>query len=212
MAAAGSSTRERILQASLALFNQHGLASVSTHRIATELEISPGNLHYHFKSKRLIATWLFRRFEERFAPCVQASASVNALDDLWLALHLMFEAVNEYRFIYRDIDHLLQECPELENRAQALTAHNLLAAKALCGGLAHAGTIEASAEEVEMLALQIVFALTCWLSFRRLTPGHQTSRHAEAPLAAYYTLTLLSPYVVGEAKDYLNYLRAKYLR
>jgi AcrR family transcriptional regulator len=212
MAAAGSSTRDRILQASLALFNEDGLASVSTHRIAAELGISPGNLHYHFKSKRLIAAWLFRRFEERFAPCVQATASIHALDDLWLALHLMFEAVNEFRFIYRDIEHLLKECPELENRARSLTAHNLLAAKALCTGLADAGTIRASAEEVEMLALQIVFALSCWLSFRRLTPRHDGSRHAEAPLAAYYTLTLLSPYVVGEARDYLNYLRAKYLR
>jgi len=31
-------------------------------------------------------------------------------------------------------------------------------------------------------------------------------------LAAYYALTFLSPYVVGEARDYLNYLRSKYLR
>lgn len=212
MPAAGSSTRDRILQASLALFNQDGLASVSTHRIAAELGISPGNLHYHFKSKRLIAAWLFRRFEDRFSPCVQATASVSALDDLWLALHLMFEAINDYRFVYRDIDHLLKECPELEARARTLTAHKLIAAKALCEGLAAAGAIDASAEDIEMLALQIVFALSCWLSFRRLTPSPTSSPQAEAPLAAYYTLTLLSPYVVGQARDYLNYLRSKYLR
>jgi len=209
---AAPKTRDRILDASLVLFNQEGLAGVSTHRIAAELGISPGNLHYHFRTKELIVSWLFRRFEERLAPCIDANATVTALDDLWLSLHLTFETIDEYRFIYRDIEYLLKEFPELESRAQALTARNLLAAKALCAGLAAAGVIDASAEDVEMLALQIVFSTTCWFSFKRLTPPQKAPMHGPAALAAYYTLTLLSPYVVGESKDYLNYLRAKYLR
>ena len=221
---AAPSTRERILATSLRLFNEEGLASISTHRMAAELGISPGNLHYHFKSKRLIVAGLFRRFEERLAACMDAAASVDALDDLWLSLHLAFETLNDYRFVYRDVDYLLHECPELELRAQALTARNLLCAKQLCVGLGDAGVIDANAEQVEMLALQIVFATTCWFSFKRLTPrrelkrdpkrasGSQASPHAEPALAAYYTLTVLSPYVVGEARDYLNYLRSKYLR
>ena len=212
MTAPAPRTRDRILEASLALFNGDGLAGVSTHRIAAELGMSPGNLHYHFKTKQLIVTGLFRRFEERLAACMDVAAGVDAIDDLWLSLHLVFEAVNDYRFVYRDVDYLLNEYPELETRARALTAHNLLAAKSLCTGLKRAGTIEASDEEVEMLALQIVFSTTCWFSFKRLTPRRSTQAHAEPALAAYYTLTLLSPYVVGEARDYLNYLRSKYLR
>lgn len=209
---AAPKTRDRILDTSLALFNQEGLAGVSTHRIAAELGMSPGNLHYHFRTKELIVTWLFRRFEERFAPCIDANASVTALDDLWLSLHLTFEAIEAYRFVYRDIEYLLTEFPELEPRAQALTARNLLATKALCAGLASTGVIQASPEDVEMLALQIVFSTTCWFSFRRLTPQQKSPAYGPAALAAYYTLTLLSPYVVGESKDYLNYLRAKYLK
>ncbi len=73
--------------------------------------------------------------------------------------------------------------------------------------------IQAGAEEIEMLALQIVFATTCWFSFKRLTPRRSAApAHAEPALAAYYTLTFLAPYVIGEARDYLNYLRSKYLR
>ena len=45
-----------------------------------------------------------------------------------------------------------------------------------------------------------------------LTRRSTAATHAEPALAAYYTLTFLSPYVVGEARDYLNYLRSKYLR
>ncbi len=205
-------TRDRILEASLALFNEDGLAAVSTHRIAAELGMSPGNLHYHFKTKQLLVAGLFRRFEERLSACMDAAAGVAAIDDVWLSLHLTFEIINEYRFVYRDVDFLLNEYPQLEGRAQALTAHNLLAAKSLCTGLQEAGVIDASDEDVEMLALQIVFATTCWFSFKRLTPRRGNQPHAEPALAAYYTLTFLSPYVVGEARDYLNYLRSKYLR
>jgi AcrR family transcriptional regulator len=205
-------TRDRILEASLALFNDDGLPAVSTHRIAAELGMSPGNLHYHFKAKQLIVATLFRRFEERLAACMDAAAGVVAIDDLWLSLHLVFEAVNAYRFVYRDIAYLLSEYPEIEPRAQALTAHNLIAAKSLCAGLREAGVIDAGDEEVDMLALQIVFSTTCWYSFRKLTPRRGAQAHAEAALAAYYTLTFVSPYVVGEARDYLNYLRSKYLR
>ena len=209
---AAPKTRDRILEAALRLFNDEGLPAVSTHRVAAELGISPGNLHYHFKTKRLIVAWLFRRYEDRLEPCLAAAASATALDDLWLSLHLTFEAISEYRFIGRDMDHLLNESPGLEARAQALTARQLLAAQSLCAGLASAGVIDASDEDVEMLALQIVFATTCWFSFTRLMPGRRPASHGDAALAAYYTLTLLSPFVVGESRDYLNFLRAKYLK
>ncbi len=205
---ASPNTRERILLASLALFNARGLAAVSTHKIAAELGISPGNLHYHFKAKQLIVGWLFRRFLE---PLNGSSAAITAIDDLWLALHLRFEAINEYRFVYRDMAFLSSEYPALGQRAQALTAQNLLAAQALCEGLVVSGVIETSAEQARILALQMVFTTTCWLSFERLVPGRDALAQADPGLAAFYTLTLISPYVSRESRAYLEYLRGKYL-
>lgn len=208
---ASPNTRERILQTSLALFNAQGLAAVSTHRIAAELEISPGNLHYHFKAKQLIVDRLFRRFEDRLELLNGSSDTVRAIDDLWLALHLRFEAIDAYRFVYRDMAYLCGEYPELGQRAQALTAQNLLAAQALCETLVAGGVIDATAEEAQMLALQMVFTTTCWLSFERLVPGRDALQQADPGLAAFYTLTLVSPYVSRESRAYLDYLRGKYL-
>ncbi|KAB0572105.1 TetR/AcrR family transcriptional regulator, partial [Helicobacter pullorum NCTC 12824] len=47
-------TSERIVQTSLELFNQQGERSVSTNHIAAHMEISPGNLYYHFPNKQAI--------------------------------------------------------------------------------------------------------------------------------------------------------------
>ena len=44
-------TSQRIVETSLDLFNQLGERSVSTNHIAAHMEISPGNLYYHFPNK-----------------------------------------------------------------------------------------------------------------------------------------------------------------
>jgi len=208
---ASPNTRDRILLTSLALFNAQGLAAVSTHKIAAEMGISPGNLHYHFKAKQLIVERLFMRFEQRLGLLNGSTAAVAAIDDLWLALHLRFEAIDEYRFVYRDMAFLAAEYPALGRRAQDLTAQNLLAAQALCEGLVASGVIQTSAEQARILALQIVFTTTCWLSFERLVPGREAQAEADPGLAAFYTLTLISPYVSSDSRAYLDYLRGKYL-
>ena len=207
---ASGSTRERILRACLSLFNADGLAAVSTHRIATALGNSPGNLRYHFRTKEQIVTWLFRRFAQRLEALNEATEGIDAIDDFWLALHLRFETIAEYRFIYRDIAFLAREYPALGVRAQAMTAADLLAAQSLVRQLAAAGVLQVSDEQARILTLQMIFTTTCWLTFERLLPGREED-DADPGLAAFYTLSLVSPYVSPESRAYVDYLRSKYL-
>ena len=87
-------TRERILKTSLDLFNAHGESNVTTGHIADELNISPGNLYYHFRNKDEIIHHLFADFEKQIdvAPAGVADAA-SAMEDLWLYLHVMFERI-----------------------------------------------------------------------------------------------------------------------
>lgn len=205
------STRNSILDAALNLFNEEGLAKSSTNRIAAELGISSGNLYYHFKSKEQIAEWLIRRFEERVGEVAQASESVAALDDMWLTLHLGFETIHAYRFIYRDVDYLVREFPKAGQRVRQLTARSVQSTQRMCKRLADAAVICASREDMDSLALQIVFTATCWFTFARLLADGDMQPQ-DSGRAAYQVLTLLAPYVEPQSRAYLNYLRNKYLK
>ena len=156
---AGNHTRERILQASLQLFNAHGLAAVSTHRIATEAGISAGNLHYHFNTKEKIVDWLLRRFEDRMDTLDAAVGGIRAIDDLWLALHLGFETIENWRFVFRDVGHLALEYPALGQRIRELNGRSLVAAQQLCESLAAQGVLEASDEQARALAIASMMVL-----------------------------------------------------
>jgi AcrR family transcriptional regulator len=56
-------TAERILITALDIFNQQGENNVSSVEIAMELNISPGNLYYHFKGKEVIVAELFDLYQ-----------------------------------------------------------------------------------------------------------------------------------------------------
>lgn len=204
-------TKSLILDAALSLFNDEGVATVSTNRIASDLDISPGNLYYHFRNKEQIVERLIVRFRERVIAITSASAAVVAIDELWLALHLMFEVIQDYCFIYRDVDYLLRASPKITEGVQNITARQLQSVRQMCHGLADVSVIVADSDEVDSLALSMTFTTTCWLTFERLLP-QSDGRPKAAGYAAYQVLTLLRPYLEPQARAYLTYLRSKYIK
>jgi AcrR family transcriptional regulator len=62
-------TAERILEVTLDLFNRFGEPNVSTTLISAELNISPGNLYYHYPAKDELINALFDRYETALTNC-----------------------------------------------------------------------------------------------------------------------------------------------
>src|SRR3546814_9196172 len=112
-------TRQRILDCALAMFNAQGEPTVTTNHIADELEISPGNLYYHFRNKDDIIEQLFARFDARMDDALAApDGRLPALEDIWLQLHLAFETIWDYRFLYRDLVAILSRNRRLRVRSE----------------------------------------------------------------------------------------------
>ena len=212
-------TRERILETALALFNRLGEPHVTTGDIADELNISPGNLYYHFRNKDDIIGELYAALEAKIAPltAVPPDRAANA-DDLWLLFHLMFERMWEYRFFYRDIDEITSRNRRIAQRFAAFNRQSEKTVIQLCDGLVAAGAMRATAREIAALAQNVLMVATYWMSWQRIS-GHPSAREDEdtAPddrlsRAAYQVMALIAPFLEGEARALIEQLGADYLR
>ncbi|MBN6152535.1 TetR/AcrR family transcriptional regulator [Xanthomonas sp. AmX2] len=159
-------TRQRILDASLAMFNAQGEPHVTTNHIADELEISPGNLYYHFRNKDDIIEHLFARYEERMDAALELpGARLPGLEDIWLQLHLVFECIWDYRFLYRDLIEILSRSRRLRLRFARILRRADDSAQAVFLGLAQAGVMRASKQELDGLATNVLVIATFWLNY-----------------------------------------------
>ena len=205
-------TRERILETSLQLFNDFGEPNVTTQLISDEMGISPGNLYYHFHNKDEIIESLFSDFEREIEDTLAAPARrAPNVEDIWLFLHLIFEAIWKFRFLYRDINELLSRNRLLETHFKRIVARKVGTATAICKGLVATGDMRATPAEIQALAVNMTVVATYWLSFefvsdpRKKIDGNSLSR------GAFQVMALAAPYLVGRSRQLFEEVSKNYL-
>jgi AcrR family transcriptional regulator len=204
-------TRQRILDTSLAMFNGQGEPNVTTNHIADELEISPGNLYYHFRNKDDIIEQLFQRYEERMDSALLApEGRLPGLEDIWLQLHLVFECIWDYRFLYRDLVDILSRNRHLRLRFARILKRAAGNATAVMRGLVQAGVMRASAREVDSTATNILVLATFWLNYASVR-GDRDERES-IRFGIVQVMMLVSPFLRDAERVHLDRLTSEYLK
>jgi len=207
-------TAQRILEAALDLFNRFGEPNVSTTLVAGELNISPGNLYYHYPAKEELINKLYEGYETELGELLHASEGIHDVEDAWFFMHSLFELIWRHRFLYRDLNDLLSKNRHLETQFQLVLKHKVRAMRQLIAGLGRAGHLEIDAHEVDTLAQSMVVVLTYWLSYEYVRNPRQALEpaHAQAALlrGARHTLHQLAPYLEKEQRRHLLILSNAY--
>lgn len=205
-------TRELILSTSLALFNRLGEPAVTTNLIALEADISPGNLYYHFHSKKDIVLELFKRFIARLDPVIDVpeSAMLEA-EDLWFHLHLSFELKGEFRFFYRNLADITREMPDLARAFRGLFRHERRATAQIVAGLERRGALRIGDTERLLLLDNMMLAQTYWIPYADLfgEPGRDDPAGQTHAIAG--VLQLVMPYLRQPEHDQFDTLVRRYL-
>ncbi len=203
-------TRKRILIASLLLFNEKGEPGTTTNEIADEVDISPGNLHYHFRRKSDIVAALLAEFQADASRILQPPESGEvSLDDFWMFLHLLLETTAAYRFLLRDMEALVQQYPKVERSMQSFARGLRLAFELQLHGLAGSGVLEISDDDVAIVGRNL--AVIALFSDRFDTLVAKSRDADEAALrVARSVLGGLKPYVANRAADDLDSLATHY--
>lgn len=107
-----ATNRDRVLDASIELFNHSGTIAITTNHIAKHLKISPGNLYFHFRNRESIVRELFKIM------CAETYASwdpAKGLSPLEF-IDASFEVLWRFRFFHREMYHLRRIDPELSRQ------------------------------------------------------------------------------------------------
>jgi AcrR family transcriptional regulator len=205
-------TRERIVETSLVMFNRLGEPNVTTADIADEMGISPGNLYYYFRNKDEIVGELFAALEHRLDALLDPRVSgVVDVEDLWLFLHLLFEAMWEYRFLYRDLDEILSRSRKLSTRFASIMHRGTATVSALCRSMVADGAMRASEREIIAIANNVALVATFWISYQRIAAQQPDASAVNLDRAAYQVLSLIAPFLQGPSRALLDRLSQDYL-
>ena len=207
-------TAERILEVTLELFNRFGEPNVSTTLISAELNISPGNLYYHYPAKDELINSLFDRYERGLSELLNASDGVRNVEDAWFFLHTLYELIWQYRFLYRDLNDLLSKNRRLETHFQWVLKNKNRSVRTMLEAMNRSGAIEIDSREIEGTATSMVVVLTYWLSYEYVRDPRNALEPESASIAlvrgAQHVLNLLVPYLEPAQRQHLLKLVAEY--
>lgn len=109
-------TKQRILEAAIRMFNVDGIANVRLQQIADETGISVGNLAYHFKNKEAIVTSVYESLFEEFSQILSSYLLGPNLADFDQQLAQFHAFFSKYRFYLIDLFEIERSYPAIIER------------------------------------------------------------------------------------------------
>jgi AcrR family transcriptional regulator len=185
-------TRQRILDHAREAFNARGVGAVPIREIARELELSPGNVSYHFATKEALITALVE--DEHVANNALVAAAAGPLDfaqvDQIIRKIMLRDLEN--RWLMRDCVGLLTGLPSLRAVHQRMQRAREARVDGIVARLIESGSLDddRATRALPQLRQQILTQVAFWLPAAILAapdrdPAHALDAHARSALALF---------------------------
>lgn len=154
-------TAERILLTALELFNDSGENNVSCVDIALELDISPGNLYYHYKGKEVMVIALFEMYKERMDKILSSPKDVDLkVEEFFYYLLMVLQSSHMFRFLYHNPADLMAKYPSVSRGFKRLIQGREKSFNLLLSRYVDQGTMTLNASQQHHLVRMISIVFT----------------------------------------------------
>ncbi len=133
-------TKDRIKDTAVALFNKHGYAVVSLYNIAMELDMTRGNLTYHYKTKELLLETISDEMWNQLKQEREKSRRLPSFENLHNEVQLYYRFQHKYPFIF--LDHHVQTLPLMNQRFRMMIKETIADNKAAIAFAINAGNMK----------------------------------------------------------------------
>lgn len=204
-------TRDRILMTSLELFNTEGEPNVTTVDISNELDISPGNLYYHYRGKEEIVGALFLQYYEQMLRILHEPVNkpLEVVDN-WFYLVVLFEQIHRYRFLYRNISLIIQRYDSIERPFRRLVNQKVATAVQILTQLRNHSILDADDQRIALLARSIAMTITYWFGFDALTGKSENGNPSAIHGGVLQVMSLIAPYLGVQEQEFMTVCLALY--
>lgn len=206
-------TKDRILQSSIELFNRQGVVAVTTNHICKALEISPGNLYFHFANKEEIIRSIFvsmcQETYNLWKPQLKGVATPSPL----ALIEANFEIYWRYRFFHREMYYLRRKDPLLAKLWKSHLAKIFKLMRVVYMRWLREGWMRPiqSPQEVDFVVNVLLATASSFLQFFESAEKLPARRHVE--MGKQYLARLLEPWTQGVARqEFADFLRSSSAR
>ena len=186
--------RDRILSASVELFNQAGVVAVTTTHIAANLGISPGNLYFHFRNKEEIIRELFDRMcnetYEIWMPDNRTDAHGSPLE----LIERSYELYWNYRFFHREMYHLRRKDPVLARKWKTHMNKTVRLLQTAYGHWVKSGVMKKIDDPAEMKMISDLVLITSSSFLQFFESPEKPATRRSLRMGVDHILRLLLPY------------------
>lgn len=196
------STKQKILNVSKELFNDHGYSQVTIRTIALKLGMSSGNLNYHFKKREDILEYLYfemvSSFDQRIDILPETEISFSRIrNDIQTSMERMLD----YKFIWTDLFNILQQNEKIRVHFTTVNPKRISGNLFLFDRLEkmHFMRTENFQNEYKILAERMVNFGDTWIYTSEVYSRINSKKHLEGQVKAM--LTIIYPYLTKKGEQ-----------
>lgn len=192
--------KEKILIKAVELFNEQGIASTSPNQIAAALDISTGNLTYHFKTKAILIREVYEKMHAESQDFIKVEGYLT-LDDFRKSMEAFRNFMQKHDFFFQDLFFILQNYPEVGKLYEESNLMRLQQGRALFRYYVKTGRMlpESKGIDYDFLTHNVWMVGAFWnLQSRIFTPGALFDKPMDMVNMTWY---MILPYLTEKGKE-----------
>ncbi|KJY79074.1 TetR/AcrR family transcriptional regulator [Vibrio nigripulchritudo] len=191
-------TKLKIVLTALELFNERGERNVTTNHIAENLNISPGNLYYHFRNKQEIIQSIYDIYENELLTSFVPIESDNSVKLFETYMGSIFNMMWKYRFFYSNLPELLSNDPELHARYSATQKRLRENLRQICLLFRDAELLSMNDKEQEVIITNMHLITTNWFNYQAALKHETKVMKSDVISGVKQMLGVVQPYATSK--------------
>jgi AcrR family transcriptional regulator len=195
--------KEKIIIKAVELFNDRGISSTSPNQIAAALNISPGNLTYHYKTKAILIKEVYEKMHSESQDFIKLEGYLT-LDDFRKIMSSFRDFMQKHIFFFQDLFFILHNYPEVGNLYQESNLMRLKQGRSLFEYYIETGRMIPENEGInyDFLTHNVWMVGAFWnLQSKIFTPGVLFEEPMDLVDMTWY---MILPYLTDKGKDEYN--------